>query len=485
MNGHSSSLLFIVASIFLHDATLGVHALSTNFSTEYFSFNTPTDTCDDCIQRARDYYSRTVSDPEQFCVENNLCVKNPDAGSPSEIPEVESSLLSNTVQAHEPSSLPSDGPSLFPSTEPSLRRNALPSGEPSLFASTMPSLSPSPLPSDRQSNNEYIDDRTDMPNSIQSISPTVLPTTNAPSPTLSNSLEATPIKPPESLPLPMDAMNLDPAMANNDSWRTAISSLFLKNLTSAMDLEVAEVFSITALDFLRDYSRPLSLSEEIDFILVEVVGQGPELGDSTKFEAHIDGMHIFFETIVNVKGDEQIDVPRLIETTFKTNKNDFFSRLSESNEFFTPLDPESRSSQGEVESQITSMSDFMSSWVISSFAVVGSSVFLAAILSVRRFQQNRPHRYHQESSKQDTYPLHTLEQTCSSEESNETNKTGDGNATDPRDKNAVVSNIESWKNSFLKHYDIPYSTLSSHVIRGIITFSYTRTTKGHFDESRR
>jgi hypothetical protein len=240
----------------------------------------------------------------------------------------------------------------------------------------------------------------------------------------------------------MDAVNLDPTMTNNDLWRTAISSLFLKNLTSAMNLEVAEVFSITALDFLRDYSRSLSLSEEIDFILVEVVGQGPELGDSTKFEAHIDGMHIFFETVVYVKVDEQIDVPRLIETIFKTNKNDFFSRLAESNEFFTPLDPESRSNQ------IPSMSDFMSSWVISSLAVVGSSVFLAAILLARRIQRTRPRRYHQESSKQDTCPLYTLEQTCSSEESNETNKTGDDKALNPRDKNAVVSNIESWKDYF-------------------------------------
>jgi hypothetical protein len=459
MNGHPSFLLFIVATIFFHDATLGVHATSwsTNFSTEYFSFNTPTDTCDDCIQRARDYYSRTVSDPEQFCVENHLCVKNPDASSPSEklntsrsqIPEVESSLLSNTVQTHEPSSLPSDGLSLVPNTGPSLRRNAVPSGEPSLFASTVQSLSPSPLPSDRQSYNEYIDNPTDMPNFIQSLSPTVLPTTNAPSPTLSNFLEATPIKSPESLPLPMDAMNLDPTMTNNDSWRTAISSLFLKNLNSAMDLEVAEVFSITALDFLRDYSKPLTLSEGIDFILVEVVGQGPELGNSTKFDAHIDGMHIFFETVVNIKGDKQIDVPRLIEMIFKTNKNDLFFRLAESNEFFIPLGFESHRSQGEVKSQITSASDFMSSWVVSSLAVVGCSVFLATILSARRVQRTRPRRYHQDSSKQDTYPLYTLEQTCSSEDSTQTNKTGDGNATNPRDKNdSVVSNIESWKYSF-------------------------------------
>lgn len=464
MNGQIFFVLLIVITILLHDASLGAHAISVsnNFSTDHFSFNTPTGTCEDCIRRARNYYSVTISNPEQFCVHNYLCVKNPETSSYSpKTPSENLTILRSETPTIEPSTTDLDASLIIKKKEPD--------------------------PISVLAEESYY---------LKNIFPTILPTTNAPSQTLSNFFQGTPTRAPtnhikNSFPsdapspiltfhesLPTDAMNLDPILTNNHSQRTAISSLFLKNLNIQMDPEVANYFSIIALDFLRDNSMSLALSERIDFIFVKVVGQGPELGNSTEFEVHIDGMHIFFETIVNVKGDDQIELPWLMESIFKTNKNDFFFRLAESNEFFIPLVVENHSSQ-EVEGQMTPTSEFMNSWVVSSLSVVACSVFFTTLLLTKMIRRTRPQRFHHDSSKRNVYPLYTIEQTYS-DDSTETNKTPDenrknGNATNPRDKNDLVDilmNLEGESLAGLKLLQSEDNDSLAHSSRD--TGSYTK-----------
>jgi hypothetical protein len=269
------------------------------------------------------------------------------------------------------------------------------------------------------------------PNLIDGPTPTLIHTTSAPSPSEpTNSIDNSSSSDLQSSQftfhdsLLKDDVDLDASTAKIIVQRTTISSIFLKNLTYAMDHEVAELFSITVLDFLRDYSTLGALSERIDFILVDVVGQGPELGDSTEFEVqHIDGMHVFFETVVNVKGDKQIDLPRLMEMIFKSNKNDFIVRLVESNDYFRPLSAESHIAEEKVERQITA-TNFVSSWVVSSLAVVVCSVFFTTMLLTRMVRRTRPTRNTEDASKPDIYPLETLEQTYS-DDSSQTSKKDD------------------------------------------------------------
>lgn len=410
---------FIITTIFLLDVSLGVRATSLT-----------TDSCDECIQRARTYYSSTVSDPEQFCVENNLCVlMTPDASSQlDETPGVITTASENEIPEieSEPSSLAAFDPTEMPTM---------------LF-----------LEASFGSDNKEIESakETDV---IPSPSPTMLPTSNAPTtkPTLPNSIQVDPRNNNSSLPIdaPSSEVTIDESMpksdVNQDSTTTSVSrkatmsSIFLKNLTTAMDEEVAEIFSLVALDFLRDYSIPIDLSEGIDFVVVTVMGQGPELGNSTEFDVHVDGMHVFFETIVTVEGDENIDIPRLIEKIFKHHKNDFFFRLAEADEFFIPL-------YGESLSRNTSTSDFMSSWVIACLVIVVCSVMITAVLLARMLQRTRPRR----ESKQDSYSLN-VKQT----ESDGSSQTNNMRASS-RESNAVVSNMKS-HNFFSKSCE-----LSSH-----------------------
>ena len=219
-----------------------------------------------------------------------------------------------------------------------------------------------------------------------------------------------------------------------------------------MGPEVIEIFSLTALQFLRDYSSSLVAARGVDFIYVKVVGQGPELGNATEFHAHtmppIDGMYIYFETIVDVEDDVEIDLPWLIETIFKTNKTDFFARLTESIEIFLPGGIEGRSTPGNltgVESRVSSTSDFMNSWVITSLTMVVFSVFLATLLMTRMVQRTRPRRFQEDSSKPDIYPLYTEEQSFSY--STETIKKG--NKKRKTNIDFTVSNYENQGSIFI------------------------------------
>jgi len=192
-----------------------------------------------------------------------------------------------------------------------------------------------------------------------------------------------------------------------------------------MGPEVTQIFSATALQFLGDYSSLIGIAGTVNFVDVEVLGQGPEFGNSTKFDTHIDGMHVYFETIIAVEDNYDVDLPQLIEKIFKTNKNDFYFRLAESSKFFVPLDVENRISRGNVsksESQIVSTSEFMNSWVLASLAIVLCSVFITIILMTRMIQGNNRHRIlHEDTSKSDRHLLYSLHQT-SSEDSDEMRK---------------------------------------------------------------
>ena len=407
MNQKVFFVFFIVATIFRHATSS-----SNNLLTENSSSNTPMESCDDCIIRAKKFYFRTVSDPEEFCVTNHLCVKDEDTNS------VPTSLQSG------------GGPSLLTSTEP-------------------------------------IDPQDSNINHSKSHNPITISAAEAPTmnPTAKTPIPGNPSRKPTDVEnsIPNDAtdsqLTLDESLSNdltnNDTFRSFMSSIYLKNLTGAMDQEVSEIFSIIALDFLRDNSVSDGISEEIDFILVEVTAEGPEFGNSTKEEMHIDGMHVFFETVVDLEDNNEIDLPRLIESIFRNNKNDLFFRLAEADDFFIPLYGKMPSIHEVEESQ----SGFMrTSWVASSLAAVACSVLLSAILLVKK--RTGPRRDYKDPSKQDTFPLYTLEQTCS-ECSTPTNKPGDGErqiGTVTNSYDSVVSNMEY--ESFCNEYDGSHSNLT-------------------------
>ena len=238
--------------------------------------------------------------------------------------------------------------------------------------------------------------------------------------------------------LSMDATDVDSDATNNDEWRTTISSIFLKNLTSTMDQEVSEIFSIVALDFLRDHSMSGALAGNVDFVAVEVMGQGQDYGNSTEFDMHVDGVNVFFETLVTIENNSQIDLPRTIESIFKHNKNDFFFRLVEENDYFVPLYGEVPIVQ-EVEKD---RFEFLlrNRWVAASLAAGAGSVLLFGILLATRGKRARVRRDYRDATKQDTYPLYTLEQTCS-EDSSPTNKSGDIPNPPSYKSDAAVSHV--------------------------------------------
>mmetsp|Transcript_7300 Transcript_7300/g.17798 ORF Transcript_7300/g.17798 Transcript_7300/m.17798 type:complete len:622 (+) Transcript_7300:41-1906(+) len=405
MNYRNFPFAFVLMiTTFSHDTSILVHATSsiTDFSTEYSPPITSVEKCEDCISRARDLYSKTVSDPEQFCIENNQCVKNiSTADRNNENFKLMPSNMPTTIST--PTVLPNDGPTEI--------QNATGSRADTNTLSRVQNEQPSST-------------SVSATNSIQSHSPTMLPTQNE-----STQNQSKPIKRPFissegnyvnqttdiekgnpqssiSETLPANMTTLDSAVTKNDTQHTTVSSIFLKDLTSRMEPNIATLFSITALDFLREYSVPLALVEEIDFILVKVVGQGRELGNSTEVEVHVDGMHVFFETITSVNNNIQIDVPQEIEKIFKTNKNEFFSRLMKANDFFLPIGGKNRSR--------TSTKFLLNRWVLSSLFLVVCSGVLTAILLKRTVWRRRPREYvKDDSSKQDIHPLNSIEQTCS------------------------------------------------------------------------
>ncbi len=365
------------------DALMGVDAtaLSTNFSTENVSFDTPLDPCEECIKRARDYYHRTVSDPEEFCITNHLCVENPNFDTlPPSVPT-------------------SDGPSLPAAGTEST----------DLEAST----------TNDNENQSSIPVSAPMIPAANSSSPVEPPT--EPANGESNISDETPLKTSEE-PLSTDAIDVDADATNNDEWRTTISSIFLKNLTSTMDQEVSDIFSIVALDFLRDHSMSGALAGKVDFVAVEVMGQGQDYGNSTEFDMHVDGVNVFFETLVTLEDNSQIDLPRSIESIFKHNKNDFFFRLVEENDYFVPLYGEVPIVQEIDKDRFEFL--LRNRWVAASLAAGAGSVLLFGILLATRGKRARVRRDYRDATKQDTYPLYTLEQTCS-EGSSPTNKSGD------------------------------------------------------------
>ena len=528
----TSLVFFLVVTTFHHHSALGD---STTIRTD-FPTKSSIDECVECIERARISYSKTVTDPKQFCIDNELCPKSPAPSSqptenPSESPSTSPSkfhsdvpsLFPSTVPTSGQSAVPSDGPSLLPSEVPSGIPSVAPSEKPTTIPSNLPSLSSAPtveesnhptssvfpsgeptgipssypsdgiseIPSDGPSiidilTSSRVDDTqldkvsvstnesilsSSVSHSISSTKTPSISPTKKPSATLfnllpgifqstpSNSIQRViPSGTPSSQPsyyesLPTNPMDLDPTSTNEDSWwRTTVSSLFLKNLASPMDPEVTEIFSSTALQFLRDYSSSVAVARGVEFIYVKVVGQGPELGNSTEFHAHIDGMHIYFETIADIEDNVEIDLPWLIENIFKINKNEFFARLAESSEFFLPVGIESRSTGGNLggmESGVASTSDFMNSWVISSLAVVVFSVFLTTLLMTRMVKRIRPRRFQEDSAKRDFYPLNTLVESFSdhsTETINMGNKKGKSNtAIDKYDMESFDSAVSKYE----------------------------------------
>ncbi len=230
-------------------------------------------------------------------------------------------------------------------------------------------------------------------------------------------------------------------ISNTESLRTTMSSIFLRNLTNDMDPELSELFSVVALDFLRYHSMSSASSEEIDFVMVEVMGQAPEFGNSTQEDAHVDGINVFFETIVDLDDSSQIDLPRTIESIFRNNKKDLFLRLAEADNYFAPLYGKSHIIYETQESLTESLSEFVrTTWVASSLAAAACSILITSALLVgKRSHSRRDYR----DDKDDTFPLRILQ--TSSDDSTPTNQSSQdhrqiGKVTNSYD--SAVSTIE-------------------------------------------
>ena len=394
MNGQTLITFFTVTTIFLGKGILGIHAVSL------------TDTCNDCLLRARKYYSKTVLDPEQFCINNHLCIKTErPTFKPSEFPTNRPSRSPSSLPTFSPTERPTYKPSELPTNKPSHSPSSLPTSSPSELPSDGPLLLPRVVPSAEKKKHPA-----DESSFFQTNFPTVWSTISGTDSSSTEILQMTPSG------MSSDESKPPLGMINN---RTTISSLFLKNLTRSMNHEVTEDFSTIALEFLKEYSLGLGLAGGVEFIEVKVVGQGPELGNSTEFGVHIDGIHIFFETIA--KSYQETDIPRLIEIIFKRNRKHFFARLIESNEYFAPLGVDNVGGRESVGNQIKSSRDFLSGWVITCLSAVVGSVFITTVLIARMIGQNRSTGGRQDVKKQDTHPLYSMEQ-ISSYNSTETNK---------------------------------------------------------------
>ncbi len=397
MKGRNCLLSLMLTTVYRREDLTGVHAtsLSSNFSTENFSLGTPTDSCEECINRARDYYQRTVSNPEEFCITNQLCVENPNLDT-----------MPPTLQSTDEPFLPAEDTEstglAAPDSNDNKRQNSIPVSSQPYGVETMP-------PS-------VITAVTNPPGTPTNVESTISAETNV-------TAEETPSK---------NAEEFETNMLDN--VRTTMSSIFLKNLTSRMDHDVSEIFSIVALDFLRDHSMSDQLSEEVDFVLVKVMGQGQEYGNTTKSTMYIEGINVFFETLVNLEDISQIDLPGLIESIFKENKNDFLSRLAEADDYFIPLNGKRLNEEAEG----FRFEFLKNTWATASLAAVAGSVLLSVLLLTRRGRRTRVCRDYKDASKQDTYPLCTLEQTCS-EGSTPTNRSGNNPPSQKSD--AEVSQI--------------------------------------------
>ena len=221
--------------------------------------------------------------------------------------------------------------------------------------------------------------------------------------TTGNSTIETPLEI-DSQPLSFDFDSLHSA----DNWRITMSSIFLRNLTNDMNEEVSELFSLVALDFLRYHSTSSAYSGEIDFIMVEVIGQAPEFGNSTQEDAHVDGISVFFETIVDLDDSSEIDLPRTIESIFRNNKNDLFLRLAEADDYFVPLYGKSHIIYETPESLSESLHEFVgTTWVASSLAAAACLVLLASALLTGKRRKSR--KDYGDKTKLDTFPLRTLQ----------------------------------------------------------------------------
>mmetsp|Transcript_23391 Transcript_23391/g.64874 ORF Transcript_23391/g.64874 Transcript_23391/m.64874 type:complete len:785 (+) Transcript_23391:170-2524(+) len=481
---------FLVATTFDHIAVAwepSKISYSGDSTGKRLSVRSSSNECEDCIQKVQAYFSKTVQDPKQFCIENEICSKTEAPSyqpteapsfSPSTKPSVSHSNAPSSEPSLRPSSLPSDGPSFLPSSVPTAKPSDMPSDGPSLLPSFVPTFVTSEVPTDWPSiasstmpTMHLSDVPTDWPSLLPSFGQSDVPTdwpslfsTGVPTGMLTNDLIPNPtdvssdkpsttswssdfsnevqgdkdIRPGlssrlddtkstsfpirtnqptvlKSLPTVTTGAEFIPAVTS--SWSTTVSSIFLKNIDTPMDLEITQKFSSIVLQFLIDHSSSIYTEGTINFSDVEVVGQGPEFGNSTEIDTHIDGMHVYFQTITEIADNHDIDLPWVIEKIFKTNKNDFLFRLTESNEFFVPIDVGGRSSGESLpqdESRLASVSDFMNSWVIASLAVVLCSIFITTILMTRMVQgdHDRPRRFCGKSS---MHPLSSLEETSTND----------------------------------------------------------------------
>lgn len=264
----------------------------------------------------------------------------------------------------------------------------------------------------------------------------------------------------DSQPLSFDFDSLHSA----DNWRITMSSIFLRNLTNDMDEEVSELFSLVVLDFLRYHSTSSAYSEDIDFIMVEVIGQAPEFGNSTQEDAHVDGISVFFETIVDLDDSSEIDLPRTIESIFRNNKNDLFQRLAEADDYFIPLYGKSHIIYETPES----LSEFVrTTWVASSLAAAACSVLLASALLTGKRRKSR--KDYGDKTKLDTFPLRTLQTS-----SDDSTPTSQNNRQIGKVTNSYDSTVSSIKHEFSYHSTLSFDFNSHRSFRSFCTCTLTR-----------
>ena len=354
--------------------------------------------------------------------------------APSFIPTDGPSVFPSESPSSKPSSSPSSAPSGSPSKIPSGRPSFVPSDGPSIYPSVAPSLSPSELPSDLPSlasitlsdlfpgiflNRPSPTAPKDMDIGLRS-PPTGIPQTMSSESTtlssqpighlipLSGRIDLIKSSVPSSQPTNYDSAMIKPSYTEkleNDvptslsvvSSRKTVNSLFLEQINSPMDFEATINFSAIVLEFLRE--RVANFTEGVNFTEVEVVWQASETSNSTEFREPIDGMRIYFATIADIDDSIEVDPSWLIETTFKVDKVEFFTKLDE-NAYFLPVGIEGRiidqEKFREVENQVEtkpSTNSFLNTWVISCLGMVVFSVFVTTLLITKMTKnQAKPRR---------------------------------------------------------------------------------------------